>query len=768
MATALVIVESPAKANTLKKYLGKGFKVAASIGHVKDLPKKSLGVNLEKDFEPEYEVIQGKKKILSELKKLANSVDEVFLAPDPDREGEAIAWHIYEDLKSKNKKIQRVLFNEITKRAVQEAIQHPLELNKHKYEAQQTRRILDRLVGYKISPILWDKVRRGLSAGRVQSVALRMVVERDHEIAAFKSEEYWTIIATLSYDKTAFDAKLQKIDGKKAEVSNQKEADHILQNLKGATYNVFEVKKQERKKNPVPPFITSKLQQDAARKLGFSTKKTMMLAQRLYEGIEMGSEGATGLITYMRTDSVRLSNDAVSQVRDFITKQYGKDYIPDTPNFYKGKKSAQDAHEAIRPTSTEYPPHKVKRYVERDMFRLYELIWNRFVACQMTPAVYDQTTLLIDAEGSQTKKGQYVFYATGRILKFNGFLAVYQEEIEEKQLQKGEDKEEDRDTSLPNVQEKDILNFEKLTPNQHFTEPPPRYSEASLVKALEENGIGRPSTYASIISAIQNRDYVVKKENRFYPTDLGQLITELLVKSFPKVMDIEFTAQLEEKLDAIEEGKENWVSVLREFYTPFDERLQKAKKEMRNVKTEAAETKHKCDKCGSGMVVKWGRRGKFLACSSYPDCKNTKEIHITDEGEVEIKPQETVDEKCEKCASPMTVKHGRFGRFLACSKYPECKSTKSFSVGVKCPEKECQGDVVEKRSRAKRIFYGCSKYPECKFASWYKPIKKACPDCKATFLVLKITKSRGTEHACLNKECGFKEVIESVSEDVAT
>ncbi len=753
MATSLVIVESPAKANTIKKYLGKGFQVKASIGHVKDLPPKSLGVDVKHDFKPEYEVIKGKKKILDEIKKLSSSVDTVYLAPDPDREGEAIAWHIYEDVKKKNKHVYRVLFNEITKKAVLNAISHPQSLNQDKYQAQQARRILDRLVGYQISPILWEKVRRGLSAGRVQSVALRLVVARDKEIQAFKSEEYWSIVARLFFEGKEFDAKLAQVNGQKVEINNEQEAKSILAALQGAKFLVASVIKKERRKNPLAPFITSKLQQDAARKLGFTAKKTMTLAQMLYEGIELGEEGAQGLITYMRTDSTRLSDEAVSAVRDYIKQKYGREYLPDAPNVYKSQKAAQEAHEAIRPTSVEFPPDVVKPYLDKDLFRLYELIWNRFVACQMSQAVMDQTTLNIEA-------GKYLFRANGQIIKFNGFLAVYQEEREEIQRKKGEEEaEEDTEKLLPLVKEKDPLDLKSLTPNQHFTEPPPRFSEASLVKALEENGIGRPSTYASILAAIQDREYVEKKENRFYPTELGQLVTDLLVKSFPEIMDVEFTAEMEGKLDLVEEGKVDWVKMLKDFYEPFSQTLKKAKVHMRDVKKEEVKTEYVCDKCKSPMVVKWGRRGKFLACSSYPECKNTKEIEISAGGKVEIQAPETTDEKCDKCGSPLTVKQGRFGRFLACSKYPECKFTKSFTLGISCPNEGCGGEIVEKRSRGGKVFFSCSNYPKCKFATWYAPVKKPCPSCKAPFLVLKTTKTEGAVNFCLNKECGYKEEV---------
>lgn len=762
MAKQLVIVESPAKANTLKKYLGRDFQIKASIGHVKDLPRKKLGVDIKNDFKPEYEIIKGKKKVLDEIKKLSQTADSIYLAPDPDREGEAIAWHIYEDIKKKNKKIHRVLFNEITKKAVLDAIAHPQSLNLDKYQAQQARRILDRLVGYQISPILWDKVRRGLSAGRVQSVSLRMVVEREKEIENFKSEEYWSIIAKLFFDGQEFDAKLVQVDSKKAEISNGKEAKNIVDALNGSRFFIGSIVRREKRKNPVAPFITSRLQQDAARKLGFSVKKTMMLAQMLYEGVEVGEEGAQGLITYMRTDSTRLSNEAIGFVRKWILEKYGKEYLPDTPNVYKTQKAAQEAHEAIRPTSIDFPPEKVKLYLEKDLFRLYELIWNRFIACQMNPAILDQTALNIDTEGHEAPKGKYLFRANGQVVKFPGFLAVYREEKEEIQKKKEEEEEnEENERTLPKVSENDALQLKELTPNQHFTEPPPRYSEASLVRALEENGIGRPSTYASILTAIQEREYVEKKENRFYATELGFLVAELLIKNFPEIMDIEFTANMEEKLDLVEEGKVNWQKMLEDFYRSFEPALKKAKIHMRDVKKEEIKTEHHCEKCKAPMVIKWGRRGKFLACSGYPECKNTKEFVITQSGKVKVQPKQEVDEKCEKCQSPLVVKEGRFGRFLACSKYPECKFTKSFSLGIACGQKKCGGEITEKRSRSGKVFYSCSNYPKCTFATWYLPVKEPCPNCAAPFLVYKPSRKEGPLYVCLNQECNYKEEVES-------
>ncbi len=705
MAKSLVIVESPAKARTLNKFLGKNFTVMASVGHVKDLPKSELGVDIENDFRPNYVKIKGKGKTLADLKKAGKKADKVYLAPDPDREGEAIAWHIAEEINGKKGSIFRVLFNEITEKAVKEAIENPTELDRSKFEAQQARRILDRLVGYQVSPILWDKIRRGLSAGRVQSVAVRLICEREEEIKAFKPREYWSIIA----DFEKFEAKLAKRDNKKIDVKNEDEAQSILKELKGAGFEITAITRKERKKNPLPPFITSKLQQEAARKLSYSAKKTMMLAQRLYEGIEMGDEGPVGLITYMRTDSPRVSNEALASVRGFIEKKYGADYLPAKPNFYKSRKGAQEAHEAIRPTYLKYTPEVVKPLLQRDQWRLYQLIWNRFVASQMRPALLDQTAVGITA-------GRYLFQANGSVVKFPGFTAVYEE---------GRDDEtEEGEKKLPVLGEGQALKPKEITPGQHFTQPPPKFSEATLVKQLEENGIGRPSTYASILSTIQDREYVVKEKNRLSPTELGFLVTNMLVEGFPKILDVEFTAHLEEELDSIEEGKTAWLDLMKEFYGPFKESLDKAKTSIKGVKGEEVPTDITCDKCGKLMVIKWGRRGKFLACPGYPECKNTKDFKADESGKVEVVERvEEIRGDCSKCGGAMVVKTGRYGRFLACSNYPDCKSTQPLSTGVPCPEEGCGGTLNEKQSKRGRLFYGCSNYPKCKYATWENPEK---------------------------------------------
>jgi len=746
MGQSLVIVESPAKARTIKKYLGRKYQVMASVGHVKDLPEKELGVNIEKNFEPTYVVIRGKQKVLKKIIDTAKEVEAVYLAPDPDREGEAIAWHIGEEIKksAKKTKIHRILVNEITEKAIKEAIAHPGTLDKNLFDAQQARRILDRLVGYKISPILWKKVRRGLSAGRVQSVAVRIVCEREAAIEAFVSKEYWSVVAHLEgKEPPPFEAKLAKIKGENAEIPNEKSAKNIVADLEKLVFVLEKITKSERKRNPTPPFITSKLQQEAARKLGFTAKKTMALAQQLYEGVEIGEAGLVGLITYMRTDSPRVSDAALDAVRAYIAERYGSPSLPAEPVRYKSKRGAQDAHEAIRPTSVAYPPEVVEPYLEKDALRLYDLIWKRFVASQMNPAIFDQTAFDISA-------GSYLFRATGQIMRSPGFMAVYMEGVDEEQT-----KDEEENPTLPELSQGETLKLLSLDPNQHFTQPPPRFTEASLVKELEELGIGRPSTYAAILSTIQDKDYAKKMEGRFRPTELGKLVNELLVHSFPNILDVKFTAQMEVELDEVEEGKRTWVATLSNFYAPFEKTLEVAMKQMRDVKAHQVETEFKCEKCGSPMVIKWGRHGEFLACSKYPECKTTREFKRMESGEIEIAQQKVTDEKCEVCGSPMLVKRGRFGEFLACSRYPECKTTKSISLGVKCPE--CgSGDLVARRSRKGKTFYSCSNYPKCKFALWNKPLPGPCPKCGFAILTEKYVKRTGENLiACPQKDCGY-------------
>jgi DNA topoisomerase-1 len=713
MSKSLVIVESPAKARTIANYLKNDYVIKASVGHVKDLPESRLGVDVEKGFTPEYQVIQGKIKVLKEIKGAAQKAKDVYIATDPDREGEAIAWHIAEEISQSASKIQRVLFNEITARSVREAMAKPEELNRSKFEAQQARRILDRLVGYLVSPLLWDKVRRGLSAGRVQTVAVRLLCEREEEIRAFVPQEYWTIEALLEGgNPPPFKANLVRIDSQKAEIKNEGEAQSILRDVESLPFSVKQVERKERRKNPPPPYITSQLQQEAWRKLRFTAKKTMSLAQRLYEGVELGQEGPVGLITYMRTDSVRVSPEALQEVRRYIQKKFGPSYLPEKPQVYKSRKTAQEAHEAIRPTSMKYDPSTDKPVLNKDQFALYELIWNRFVSCQMNPAVYDQTTVDVEA-------GKYTFRATGSVLLFPGFMALYIEALEEN----GE--KEDQERRLPELTAGESLKLLELAPEQHFTQPPPRYTEATLIRELEEKGIGRPSTYAAILDNIQEREYVAKEKGRLFPTELGCLVTDLLVANFQDIFDVQFTAQMEDELDKVEEGQLRWKQALEDFYHPFQKDLEKAKVEMYDIKWKGMPTDLNCEKCGAPMVVKLGRHGQFLACSNYPECKNTKEFQRNEAGKIEIMKEEPVQETCDKCGAPMMVKTGRFGKFLACSNYPECKNTKKMMVNGEGklevaheePSSEtcdkCGAPMVIKTGRFGK-FLACSRYPECR------------------------------------------------------
>jgi DNA topoisomerase-1 len=750
-AKNLVIVESPAKAKTLGKYLGRDFQVKASVGHVVDLPKSKLGVDVKKDFKPDFHVIQGKKKVVDELKHAAKGKDNIYLASDPDREGEAIAWHIADQLGKDHFRIHRVLINEITKKAVQEAIANPQKLDRPKFEAQVARRVLDRLVGYKISPILWNKVRRGLSAGRVQSVAVRLVCEREREIRAFVPLEYWSLTATLE-GKVApsFAARLTqwrgtKIDNKENRIENEAGVNEIVKSLEGRGWTLGQVEKKERRRFPTPPFVTSKLQQEASRKLGFQPQRTMQIAQRLYEGEELGDEGSVGLITYMRTDSTRISADALQEVRKMIQGQYGKPYMPDKPNVYRSKKSAQDAHEAIRPTSIEYTPERVRRYLRRDHFQLYSLIWDRFVASQMAPAVYDQT-------GFDIEVGDALFRATGQQLKFDGFMRIY--------IEGQDDAVDDQDATLPDLQQGDALKLLALDPRQHFTQPQPRFSQATLIKELEEDGIGRPSTYASIVSNILNREYVTLDERRtLAPTELGFLVTDLLVDAFPDILNVKFTAGMENDLDKVEEGKQDWQKMMKRFYVPFAKDLKKADKEMRDVKRQEVPTDIPCDKCGAMMVIKWGRNGEFLACPEYPECKSTKNFRRDENGNVEVVKEEEINETCEKCGRPMMMRWGKYGRFLGCSGYPECKNIRSLEkpvdTGVQCPSCK-QASLQQRKSRRGKIFYSCGRYPDCKFAVWDKPVAERCPQCGEPILVEKVTKRAGRMRQCHKKECGYK------------
>ena len=815
MAKNLVIVESPAKAKTINKYLGNDFEVKASMGHVRDLPKKKLGVDVKRGFEVEYEVLPAKKKVLDDLKAAAQSAEAIYLAADPDREGEAICWHLAEELTPKKQKgrrqVHRVVFNEITKRAIEEAFRHPTSVDDKKVDAQQARRVLDRLVGYKVSPILWEKVRRGLSAGRVQSVALKLICDREREVRAFRPEEYWTVVAQLEAERPpAFPANLLKKDGKALEIGSAESAQAVRQDLEAATFEVAKLVARERRRNPVPPFITSKLQQEAFQKLRFPVRKTMQVAQRLYEGIELGSEGALGLITYMRTDSTRVSADALRDVRVQIAATYGEDHLPEQANVYKAKKDAQDAHEAIRPTYVERAPESIKRFLSKDELALYTLIFNRFVASQMKPAVFDETVVDIAA-------GPYLLRAKGSTLKFKGFLAVYEETKEEKRDEKpkpgegaAEEAEPEAGAQLPPLAEGDRLKLGKLDTDQHFTQPPPRFSEASLVKALEENGIGRPSTYASIIATIEARDYTEKREAKLFPTELGFLVTDLLVEHFQDILNVEFTAAMEQELDEIEEGKDNFLNTLNQFWKKFEKDLKKAATEMKDVKRMEDKTDEVCDKCAKPMVLKWGRYGKFLACSGYPDCKNTRqlaggegtdapEVHEDvekavcgkdgqpmilkkgrfgpflacsrypecketkrlvrgDGGKLQVEVLPPIEETCPQCSSDLMWRRGRFGAFIACSNYPECKYIKkkeAREIGLLCPS--CgQGQVVERKGRWGRFFYGCRRYPECDFTAYHKPISEACPDCGRAFLFEKETKKEGRVVFCGNEACHFK------------
>jgi DNA topoisomerase-1 len=738
------------------------------------------------------------------LKSAAAKSDAIYLAADPDREGEAICAHLRELLDGKKRKFFRVLFNEITRDAIREAFKVPGEIDSKLVDAQQARRILDRLVGYQVSPLLWDRVKRGISAGRVQTVALRLIVEREREIQAFQKKEYWTISARVEgKNPPPFDARLVKFQGKDLEISDQATADRIVTAIKAANLVVESVTTKEKRKFPVPPFITSKLQQEAVRKLNFTAKKTMTLAQRLYEGLEIGDEGLVGLITYMRTDSTRVAEGALTAVRDHILKTFGKDYLPSAPIHYKSKKDAQDAHEAIRPTDVTFTPESIQKYLSLDEFKLYKLIWQRFVASQMTPAVFDQTTIDISA-------GDYLLRATGSVEKFNGFRAVYEEGKDEKAEM--EDDEELK-LRLPQVEQGERLKLRKILPQQHFTEPPPRFNEATLVKALEEKGIGRPSTYATILLIIQNREYVEKHQGRFYPTQLGMLVSDLLVKNFSDIFEVAYTARMEEELDEVEEGKLTWTEALKEFYKKFKKDLRVAEREMANIKGEGIPTEVKCEKCGKPMVIRLGRNGQFLSCTGYPDCdgtsdlppelaakyssagppapevpeqtcekcgkpmavkrgrfgfflactgypecRNTKRI-VMKEGAATAVSDTVLEEKCPECGSHMVLRHGRYGQFTACSNYPQCKYVKRQTLGIPCPEKGCTGELVVRRTRKGKTFYGCSRYPDCKFTAWDKPVNEPCPHCGNPLLLEKYKKDGPSLRYCPSESCKYQRAV---------
>jgi DNA topoisomerase I len=878
MARSLVIVESPAKAKTINKYLGRDYTVKASIGHVMDLPKKTIGIRLPdeepkkkkrkskkakatpekprkpitlddaKIFEPTLQIISGKGKVINDLRKSATSAERVYLAGDPDREGEAISWHLQrvlsqptkfeEDEPSSNgngknakpaeqpeppakgkaargkknkdeisvpaidpKKIFRVTFNEITPKAIRSAFEKPRSIDAHLVDAQQARRVLDRIVGYKISPLLWNKVRRGLSAGRVQTVALRLIVEREQEIRAFVPREYWTIHAMLDAGQPpVFEAKLVKHKGEDIEIANQAAANAVLAAVEKAKWQVASVAQKEKKRNPPPPFTTSKLQQAAYNRLRYTAKRTMGIAQRLYEGVDLGEEGSVALITYMRTDSVNVSADALAQVRELIPQRFGSNYLPEKANYYKSKKDAQEAHEAIRPTEVSRTPEDVRKYLDEDVFKLYQLIWQRFVASQMLPAIFDQTTIDISA-------GDYTFRATGSVQKFDGYLRVYQLPVAAADREDDERDDEGEGKSLPRVEEGQVLRLDQIRPDQHFTEPPPRYTEATLVKELEEKGIGRPSTYASIISTIVEREYVRKDQGRFTPTMLGERVSVLLVKSFDDVFDVTFTARLEEELDEIEEGKLPWRDAVKEFWEKFIVDLTRADDEMVSYKA-GIPTGKKCEKCGQGellerisrhgfflgcsrypdcdfiqdmapelnddaeskteycencgkeMLLKRGRFGAFLACSGYPDCKTTR--RLVEGTRIALQPDEPLDEKCALCGNGLVKKHGRFGEFIGCTGYPKCKYTRPITMGIKCPK--CNdGEFVKRGSAGKggrgrpRVFYGCSRYPDCDFTTPHMPIAEPCPKCGAPFIVEKKSKI-GTVRACLKEGCDWEQL----------
>jgi len=787
MAKSLIIVESPAKARTIKKILGRGYQVLPSMGHVKDLPKSRLGVDVEKGFVPTYIVIKDRKKVLSEILDASSSAKTVYLAPDPDREGEAIAWHIADAIEAdstkrrKKKKseaakppieIRRVLFHEITKKGVTQGMADPRSLDRNKFDSQQARRILDRIVGYSLSPLLWKKVRRGLSAGRVQSVAVKIIWEREKGIAAFVPEEYWSLTARFAGSvPPEFTAKLVEAGDKKVRPATGEETLALRKAVETGPFLVREILKKMRRRSPPPPFTTSKLQQEGARKLRMPSYRTMMVAQSLYEGIDVPGEGLVGLITYMRTDSVRVAAEAVDAVRDHIRAAHGEPYLPSAPHVYRNRKTAQDAHEAIRPTSMEYPPAKVKPILSRDQYRLYELVWNRFVASQMAAAEFEQTTINILCEPADTPApegghpaGGYLFRATGSIPRFLGYLDLYQEgNGPQADPAAGEQEgEKDEGNVLPDLSEGERLALRELVDAQHFTQPPPRFTESSLIKELEEQGIGRPSTYAAIVKTIRDRGYVRMEERKFHPTELGRIVTDLLEESFPKVMDVAFTARLEEELDQIEDGEVGMARTLGDFYQPFSEELERAKSAMPELKDELIATGIPCQACGGEMVIRFGRAGKFLACRNYPECRNTANFRETPEGGVELVPEEEAGVSCDKCGKPMVVRRWKGSRYIACSGYPECRASRPYGIGVKCPE--CgEGEIGERSSRAGKLFFSCSRYPDCRFASWSRPVAEPCPVCAYPAMAEKVRKSGKTEIVCLRKGCKGKKAEEPLN-----
>ncbi len=766
MSKNLIIVESPAKCKTIEKYLGKDYHVLASYGHVRDLIPKEGAVDPEHQFAMKYQIIDRNQRHLQEIGKAMKTADTLYLATDPDREGEAISWHVFEHLKDKkllkNKDVHRVVFHEITKKAVTEAIEHPTELSTQLINAQQARRALDYLVGFNLSPLLWKKIRRGLSAGRVQSPALRMIVERELEIEAFKSREYWSHTAEVVAEKQAFKAKLTHFDGKKLEqfsFTDEAKATQVKQTLLDAADGkliVAKLEKKQRKRNPAAPFITSTLQQEAARKLGFTTKRTMMVAQQLYEGIDLGGETA-GLITYMRTDSVNLAEEAIADIRELIAEKYGAENVPKEPRSFKTKsKNAQEAHEAIRPTSAQRLPDQVKNRLSDEQYKLYNLIWKRTVACQMIHA-----TLNLVAVDLHCGNEKNVFRATGSTIAKPGFMAVYLEGKDDGK--EGDDKE----SFLPPMQEGRPIDLNDIVATQHFTEPPPRYSEASLVKALEEHGIGRPSTYASIISTLQNREYVTLETKRFYPTDVGRIVNKFLTEHFTKYVDYNFTANLEDNLDAVSRGEKDWIPLMDDFWKPFTKLIHEKEESVQRKDVTQEEIDEKCPECGNKLSIRLGRNGRFIGCTQYPDCSYTR--NLNDDGSQPAEPEVVEGRNCPKCDSQLIIKTGRYGKFIGCSNYPSCKHIepleKPLDTGVECPQCN-KGTILKRKSRYGKIFYSCSGYPKCDYAIWNAPVKEACPDCNWPILTLKTTKRRGPEKVCPQKECKYATPYEGDPEDV--
>ncbi|PLX31814.1 MAG: type I DNA topoisomerase [Ignavibacteria bacterium] len=729
MSKSLIIVESPSKAKTINKYLGKKFRVEASVGHIKNLPSKDLGVDTENDFEPKYVTIRGKASVIKDLQKSAAKADAVYIATDPDREGEAIAWHIARELEKQiaGKPLYRVLFNEITKSGIQEAMEQPRSIDDRLVRAQQARRVMDRIVGYKVSPFLWKTIYKGLSAGRVQSVALRLVCQREKEIADFNIEEYWTITSEFQKpDDGTFHTKLAKINGENPVIPDEATTSDLLEKLKSQQYAISDIQSKEISRSPSPPFITSTLQAEASNRLRFSTKRSMRIAQQLYEGIEVGDEGAMGLITYMRTDSTRTSTEAMANVRDYIQQQYGGDFVPDAPRSFKVKKSAQDAHEAIRPTSMELTPQRVRQYLSPEQYALYELIWKRFVASQMATAKMLQKTVLVDG-------GPYQFKGVGSHYVFRGFLQVYDDFAGEN----GQEVNEEESIIPEGLEVGDAVVPQQIDPHQHFTKPPPRFSESSLVRELEANGVGRPSTYALIVSTIQDRGYVEQQNRRFHATTLGMDVSKMLTTYFDSLFNVDFTSRMEQELDTIASGESTYLKVMNDFYDPFMKLLNSVSPEEARLQEE---TEEKCEKCGSMMIIRWGRNGKFMACSGYPECKNAKPLP----GEAE---KMKIDEPCPDCGGELTLKQSRYGKFIGCKSYPDCTFTRPITLGFKCPK--CNtGEVVSRLTKTKRTFYGCTEYPNCDFTSWDRPVPKACPSCKNSYLLAKYTQKKGEFLKC--------------------